>query len=65
MKKTDMSFNRSFREIFNPEALEELVVDELRFNLDICEDPALARALHVVIAHYSIPGTYMEGAYDG
>lgn len=28
-------------------------------------DPALARALHVVIAYYSVPGQYMEGAYDG
>jgi hypothetical protein len=33
--------------------------------LESAEDPVVARALHVVIAYCSVPGTYMEGAYDG
>lgn len=27
-------------------------------------DDALIRSIHVVRAYYSVPGTYMEGAYD-
>ena len=48
--------------------IESVVREDLVDCLGLAEqdedDPALIRALHVVIAYYSVPGTYMEGAYD-
>ena len=37
---------------------------ELNNMLKDVEDPVVEMALHVVIAYCSVPGTYMEGAYD-
>ncbi len=46
---------------------DRLVRECLKDTLQYChaDDAALERALHVVIAYYSVPGSYMEGAYDG
>ena len=48
-------------------ARTDIVKQCLIDDLECChaDDEALERALHVVIAYYSVPGTYMEGAYDG
>jgi|TARA_R110000803_G_scaffold46198_7_gene97007 hypothetical protein len=57
----------NLREMFKDEVLEQLVLEHLKEDLEcvIPEDRPLVNALHVVIAYYSVPGTYMEGAFDG
>ena len=45
------------------DAAIEMAMDEVAPNY--WEDDALIRSLHVVRAFFSVPGTYMEGAYDG
>ena len=61
------------REIFRDEIIDEFMRDELDELLEYClddkapkdwQDDALIRSIHVVRAYYSVPGTYMEGAYD-
>jgi hypothetical protein len=63
----------NLREIFRDEVIEEFMRQELDGVLEYClddkapkdwQDDALIRSIHVVRAHYSVPGTYMEGAYD-
>ena len=61
MKRIDMTL----RNIINEDFLEELIKEELMMDLEISEDNALKSALRTVIAYYSVPGEYMEGAYDG
>jgi hypothetical protein len=46
------------------EAIESLIVEELKSQIETTDDPALISAMHTVIAYYSVPGTYFEGAYD-
>jgi hypothetical protein len=53
------------QDIIKEEFIDELVLWELNNMLESAEDPVVTRALHVVIAYCSVPGTYMEGAYDG
>ena len=54
-----------FGDFIKDEMLDQLMVEELKYALeDIEKDRALTGALHTVIAYYSVPGTYMEGAYD-
>lgn len=57
--------------MFKDEFVDDIVVQDLKSQLlmlseDLPElkDRALISALHTVIAYYSVPGTYMEGAYD-
>ena len=52
-------------DIIKEKFIDELVLWELNNMLESAEDPVVIRALHVVIAYCSVPGTYMEGAYDG
>lgn len=56
------------------EAIHSIVLKELDDAIEMAmdekapnywEDDALLRSLHVVRAYFSVPGTYMEGAYDG
>ena len=53
-------------EILRVEFVDELIADELKWQLENsdCMDDSLISAMHTVIAYYSVPGTYMEGAYD-
>jgi len=53
-----------FGDFIKDEVLDQLMVGELSQHFE-GQDEALIRALHTVIAYYSVPGTYMEGAYDG
>lgn len=52
-------------DIIKEKFIDELVLWELNNMLESAEDPVVTRALHVVIAYCSVPGTHMEGAYDG
>lgn len=61
------------REIFRGEIIDEFIREELDDVIEYClddkapkdwQDDALIRSIHVVRAYYSVPGTYMEGAYD-
>jgi len=57
-----------FGKIFDPDFEEKFVRQHLLQSLNQAEeyhDMALVNSLHVVIAYYSVPGEYMEGAYDG
>jgi hypothetical protein len=60
----------TYRDMFKDEVLDDIILQDLLEQSAMLEqdgteqDAALARALHVVIAFYSVPGTYMEGAYD-
>jgi hypothetical protein len=50
-----------------PEQTDEVVVGELAEQIQRGlheKDGSLYRSLHVVLAYYSIPGKFMEGAYD-
>ena len=53
-------------EILKDEFVDQLITDELKWQLENsdCMDDSLISAMHTVIAYYSVPGTYMEGAYD-
>jgi len=53
-------------EILRDEFVDELIADELKWQLENNNeiDQPLENALHMVIAYFSVPGTYMEGAYD-
>ena len=52
-------------EILKDEFVDELITDELKWQLNNSDmDASLENAMHTVIAYYSVPGTYMEGAYD-
>lgn len=64
----------TIREYLTNEAIDKFMLEELDNALENAldqkapkhwEDDALIRSLHVVRAFYSVPGTYMEGAYDG
>jgi len=61
------------REVFRDEVIDEFMRQELDDLIEYClddkapkdwHDDALIRSIHVVRAYYSVPGTYMEGAYD-
>jgi hypothetical protein len=52
-------------DIIKEEFIDELVLWELTNMVKSTKDPVVEKALHVVIAYCSVPGTYMEGAYDG
>jgi hypothetical protein len=52
-------------DIIKENFIDELVLWELNNMLKTVEDPVVEKALHVVIAYCSVPGTHMEGAYDG
>jgi hypothetical protein len=51
-------------DIIKEEFIDELVLWELNNMLKDAKDSAVISSLHVVIAYCSVPGTYMEGAYD-
>ena len=52
-------------EILKDEFVDELIAGELKWQLENASlDVPIQDAMHRVIAYYSIPGTYMEGAYD-
>ena len=53
-----------FGDFIKDEVLDQLMVGELKVHLE-GQDEVLTSALHRVIAYYSVPGTYMEGSYDG
>jgi len=62
------------REYITSEGLDKIVLEELDAAIEMAmdevapnywQDDALLRSLHVVRAYFSVPGTYMEGAYDG
>lgn len=64
----------SARAYLTHEAAESVVLQELDYAIECAmdevapnywQDDALIRSLHVVRAYFSVPGTYMEGAYDG
>lgn len=50
-----------------PEGVDEIMLEQLddAISAQVVTDDALLRSLHVVRAYFSVPGTYMEGAYDG
>jgi len=55
-------------EILDEDFAEKFIRHQLMSALEDAQtdqDQALANALHVVIAYYSVPGQYMEGSYDG
>lgn len=57
-------------DLLKDEVLDELIVAELKNTLEMVQntkpiDQALVQSLNVVIAYYSVPGTHMEGSYDG
>lgn len=60
----------TYRDMFKDEVLDDIILQDLLEQSAMLkqdgteQDAALASALHVVIAFYSVPGTYMEGAYD-
>lgn len=63
-----MEQNMDYTYFLNDQGLDHIIRSELLESLEIAienGDEALVRALHTVIAHFSVPGTYMEGAYDG
>ena len=49
----------------NDTLVDALLLEELKDMLEDAIDPVVEGALHVVIAYCSVPGTYMEWAYDG
>lgn len=52
-------------EILKDEFVDQLITEELKWQLENSDmDNSLMSAMHTVIAYYSVPGTYMEGAYD-
>ena len=52
-------------EILKDEFVDQLITEELKWQLENGDmDNSLMSAMHTVIAYYSVPGTYMEGAYD-
>jgi len=52
-------------EILRQGFVDQLIADELKWQLENGDmDRAIESAMHTVIAYYSVPGTYMEGAYD-
>ena len=53
-------------ELLHAAMRHELIADEAMLTeAGVEQDEALIRALNVVIAYYSIPGTWREGSYDG
>ena len=52
-------------ELLRDDVIDEMILELLKEDLEVTEDPILTNALHIVIAYYSVPGTYMEGDYDG
>lgn len=46
------------------ESVDEIVVDVLKDDLLHVENEELRKAIHTVIAYYSIPGQYEDGKYD-
>jgi hypothetical protein len=49
------------------ESVDTLILTELvqiLHDTQVKEDLALIKSLNVVIAYYSVPGTYKEGSYD-
>ena len=51
-----------------PEQVQAVTLQELKSDLRYLketDDPSLYRAMNVVIAYYSVPGTWKEGSYDG
>ena len=52
-------------EILKDEFVDQLITEERKWQLENGDMNRLVEtAMHTVIAYYSIPGTYMEGAYD-
>jgi len=53
-------------EILKDEFVDQLIAEELKWQLENSDgmDDSLISAMHTVISYYSVPGTYMEGAYD-
>ena len=49
----------------NDTLVDALLLEELKDMLEDVIDPVVEKALHIVVAYCSVPGTYMEGAYDG
>ena len=57
-----------YRDIFKEEALDAAIVEELDHAIELAileKDEALLGSLRTVRAYFSVPGTYLEGSYDG
>ena len=57
-----------YRDILNEQAVENIMLEELDVAIELAvleRDEVLLGSLHRVRAYYSIPGAYLEGAYDG
>jgi len=46
------------------ESIDEIVVATLTRSLELAEEEELKEAMHKVIAYFSVPGSYLGGAYD-
>lgn len=46
------------------ESVDEIVVDVLKDDLLHVANEELRKAMHTVIAYYSVPGQYEDGKYD-
>ena len=51
-------------DLVDDELVAEVMISELRHLLKFASDEVVIGSIHVLIAYHSIPGTYMEGAYD-
>jgi len=63
-----MGLKTMYRDIFKEEAIDKIMIEELDLAIEITaaeKDEALLGSLHTVRAYFSIPGTYLEGSYDG
>lgn len=59
-----------YRDIFKEEAIDKIMTEELDLAIELAreekeKDKALLGSLHTVRAYFSVPGTYLEGSYDG
>tara|TARA_B110000977_G_C10697255_1_gene345927 strand:+ start:338 stop:532 length:195 start_codon:yes stop_codon:yes gene_type:complete len=63
-----MGLKTMYRDIFKEEAIDKIMIEELDLAIELAvaeKDDALLGSLHTVRAYFSIPGTYLEGSYDG
>ena len=63
-----MGLKTMYRDIFKEEAIDKIMIEELDLAIELAvaeKDEALLGSLHTVRAYYSVPGTYLEGSYDG
>ena len=63
-----MGLKTMYRDIFKEEEIDKIMIEELDLAIEITaaeKDEALLGSLHTVRAYFSVPGTYLEGSYDG